>query len=449
MEKEWRESLGKSAKVLKMESSFDASSERECSICLFDLHMSAAGCHQCSPDKYACLRHAKQLCSCSWSAKFFLFRYDIMELNVLVEALEGKLSAVYRWARLDMGLALSSHVSVNKKQVPELVNKAPHTSQESAREEISSPPSTISSEELKKDVCRGSVGSSKNVNPPMVVLALESVKTSLKIKLTKSSSPFKKDKSSQLPPRHKVQCQAFEATTPKKASLEASGKSEEKQSSVSGNKVVICLSDDEEEEPPSKKACLVNGISQKDSLSIEKLIFPNSTTNSGSCADKSASTTTTVTLPSAVCNVKVEEHAEAESSVGSNPPSSSCLNISLMDIDSKENVQRKKNMNDCDEANAECLKPKKLDDEKLRGENGCKKLEMDVELRSVDNMLPLSSPSTHQNNLDGYRRQKGPRIAKVIRRINCSVETLDFGAVRGGTFWCNSNYIYPKGRFDA
>jgi hypothetical protein len=33
------------------------------------------------------------------------------ELNILVEALEGKLSAVYRWARLDLGLALSSYVS--------------------------------------------------------------------------------------------------------------------------------------------------------------------------------------------------------------------------------------------------------------------------------------------------------------------------------------------------
>lgn len=446
MEKEWRDFLSKSAKVLKMESSFDASSERECSVCLFDLHMSAAGCNQCSPDKYACLTHAKQLCSCSSSAKFFLFRHDIMELNVLVEALEGKLSAVYRWARLDMGLALSSHLSVNKKQVSELVNKASHMSQESAREIISSSPSAISTEEQKKAVRVGSAGSSINVEPPMVVLALESVKKSLKVKLAKSSSTIKKEKSVQLPLRHKVQpCQATEATIPEKASSEASDISEEKQSSVSGNKVVICLSDDEEEEPPSKKPCLVNGTSEKDTIST---ISPNSTTNSDSCIDKSASTTT-VGLPSAVCNVKLEEHAEAESSVGSNPPSSSCLKISLMDIDSEENAQRKKDMNDCDEANAECLEQKQIGDEKSRVEDGCKKLEMDVELRSVENMLPLSSPSTHQNNLDGYRRQKGPRIAKVIRRINCSIETLDFGAVRGGTYWCDNNYIYPKGRFDA
>ncbi|KAE8720930.1 putative lysine-specific demethylase JMJ16 [Hibiscus syriacus] len=110
MERLTREFLCSSSQTVKMDNFFDATSERECSICFFDLHLSAAGCH-CSPDRYSCLNHAKQLCSCPRGAKVFLFRYDINELNILVEALEGKLSAIYRWARLDLGLALSSYVS--------------------------------------------------------------------------------------------------------------------------------------------------------------------------------------------------------------------------------------------------------------------------------------------------------------------------------------------------
>lgn len=111
-----REFLCSTSKALKMDASFDSTSERECSVCYFDLHLSAAGCHHCSPMKYSCLNHAKQFCSCASSAKFFLLRYDIKDLTILVEALEGKLSAIYRWAKLDLGLALTSYVSKDKQQ---------------------------------------------------------------------------------------------------------------------------------------------------------------------------------------------------------------------------------------------------------------------------------------------------------------------------------------------
>ncbi|KAL3531223.1 hypothetical protein ACH5RR_010545 [Cinchona calisaya] len=83
--------------------------KRECSICRYDLHLSAIGC-SCSPDRYACLLHAKNLCSCCWTARYLLFRYDINELNILVEALEGKLDAIYRWAKQKLGLRMNSDV---------------------------------------------------------------------------------------------------------------------------------------------------------------------------------------------------------------------------------------------------------------------------------------------------------------------------------------------------
>lgn len=110
-----REYLCNSSQIQEMKTDFDSTTKRECSICLYDLHLSAAGC-PCSPDRYSCLHHAKLLCSCAWSDRFFLFRYKISELNVLVEALEGKSSAVDKWAREILGL--SAHSSVSKYALP-------------------------------------------------------------------------------------------------------------------------------------------------------------------------------------------------------------------------------------------------------------------------------------------------------------------------------------------
>ncbi|KAL0459392.1 UNVERIFIED_CONTAM: putative lysine-specific demethylase [Sesamum latifolium] len=77
---------------------FDVATKRECCICLYDLYLSAVNC-LCSPNRYSCLRHAKELCSCAWGTKFFYLRYEIAELNLLVEALEGNLKAIHSWAK--------------------------------------------------------------------------------------------------------------------------------------------------------------------------------------------------------------------------------------------------------------------------------------------------------------------------------------------------------------
>ncbi|KAL1546596.1 putative lysine-specific demethylase JMJ16 isoform X2 [Salvia divinorum] len=76
----------------------DDSTKRECCICLYDLYLSAVVC-SCSPNRYSCLRHVKHLCSCGWTAKEFLFRYEIDELELLVEALKGNMKAIYSWAK--------------------------------------------------------------------------------------------------------------------------------------------------------------------------------------------------------------------------------------------------------------------------------------------------------------------------------------------------------------
>ncbi|KAK4281297.1 hypothetical protein QN277_012813 [Acacia crassicarpa] len=105
-----REFLCASLKSQRMEKDFDATCKRECCICLRDLHLSAVGC-PCSTEKFACLNHAKQLCRCPWSDRFIICRYEMTELDTLQLALEGKASAIHRWAKADCGLTVVSLAS--------------------------------------------------------------------------------------------------------------------------------------------------------------------------------------------------------------------------------------------------------------------------------------------------------------------------------------------------
>ncbi|XP_051121315.1 putative lysine-specific demethylase JMJ16 [Andrographis paniculata] len=346
LERMRREMLCKSSQALKMESSFDANSERECSVCLFDLHLSAAGCHHCSPDKYACLNHARQLCSCSWGAKFFLFRYDIGELNILVEALEGKLSAVYRWARLDLGLALSSYVS-KEKQAPGPVVK-PVGSKEIA----------LVPGKDRADGNSGKYSHSQNQKAPVVVLALENVKMTSNT----SSCSIKVDSS-------KDRTLSYTESPENSALVKFESKD------------VILLSDDE-----------ANASSNLVSTKI--VVDPSSE----------------LERPPNSVRVKVEDLSESGGPFGKLVPG--CVDVNL-------------------------------DEVKLKIEDGSR--ELDLESRSMDNVPAAPTSSSHLNNLDRYYRQKGPRIAKVVRRINCNIETLDFGVVHGGKLWSDSRAIYPKG----
>ncbi|CAJ1939410.1 unnamed protein product [Sphenostylis stenocarpa] len=116
-----RKFLSSSLVSKRMDENFYATCRRECSICLYYLHLSAVGC-SCSNDKFTCLGHAKHFCSCPWSNKILLYRYKINDLNVLCQALDGKLSAVYKWAKEYLGLTLTSVASKRSKPHPENVS---------------------------------------------------------------------------------------------------------------------------------------------------------------------------------------------------------------------------------------------------------------------------------------------------------------------------------------
>ncbi|KAJ9543372.1 hypothetical protein OSB04_023079 [Centaurea solstitialis] len=93
-----REFLCTTSQSRMMDKEFGSIIKKECIVCYYDLYLSATSC-LCSPERYTCLEHSKQLCSCPWSSRIFLFRYNIDELKLLIEALEGQLNALYRWAK--------------------------------------------------------------------------------------------------------------------------------------------------------------------------------------------------------------------------------------------------------------------------------------------------------------------------------------------------------------
>ncbi|AQK55651.1 Lysine-specific demethylase JMJ703 [Zea mays] len=154
-----RQNICSPSQSRKMDAEFD-STDRECALCYYDLHLSASGC-PCCPGKYTCLVHAKQLCSCDWDKRFFLFRYDINELNMLADALGGKLSAIHRWGVSHLGLSLRSCVKREKDQdskTPRRVTDGPRRSYMSQASTVSLAPSLV---------CNEQNNNGSNMNPSM------------------------------------------------------------------------------------------------------------------------------------------------------------------------------------------------------------------------------------------------------------------------------------------
>lgn len=102
LEERRTERLPGEARFQKMEKDFDLNTERECSSCFYDLHLSAACC-SCSPDKFTCLKHANQISCCDPVNRLVLLRHTIDELKTLIKALEECTDALKEWASDDHG----------------------------------------------------------------------------------------------------------------------------------------------------------------------------------------------------------------------------------------------------------------------------------------------------------------------------------------------------------
>ncbi|KAJ6858236.1 lysine-specific demethylase JMJ16 [Populus alba x Populus x berolinensis] len=470
-----RQFLCNSSPALKMESDFDATSERECSVCLFDLHLSAVGCH-CSPDKYTCLNHAKQLCSCVSGARFFLFRYDISELNILVEALEGKLSAVYRWARLDLGLALTSFVSKDNAEEGKLSCSPKRTATEQVRSHASvdlhkvSPGRIISGDfRLNSAGICWQIATEEEKKPPEDIPSKDARASAVSHSsfqvIEKENDNFKlNQKGSSLLSTNlrTLACQLSQEDPSYTAGL-ASEKCERKKPSTLCNDNIILLSDDEGDElkPISERA--KENVSVNHSSLSEKL----SISHDRSCNDNKDSILTFAVIngavkseknvslflfpdennsPSGPLQVKDGYNQDGGKVLGFNQsngfchagPSTAGFGRNIQNFSSNRDAGKDNRM-----ANAGSQQPQPCGSGKPNIED---EMGANATSTSVDNSrIMAGSPSSSQNNLDRYYRQKGPRIAKVVRRINCNVEPLEFGVVLSGKSWCNNQAIFPKG----
>lgn len=385
MENTRREYLCCSSQSRKTDALFDAN-DRECAICHYDLYLSAAGC-PCSPDKFACLIHAKQLCSCDWSTRFFLFRYDISELNVLVDALGGKLSAVHRWGISNLGLTLSSIVGKEKMQEnkPVIVSN-----KDGKKEEVSGQLNNLGN--LINTVRRPSThneserSQSKNVE----CFSLQQSKSANLLSGSgdsRSSSDVKLKGSSKLLPDKANEELSSESSRSPSRLIDC----DDKATSSNLNKDLVIVS-------PETNASAINEKDSKMLPIIEK------SHNNLDLAKAEVKNQASATVPIAKPISKFLAEKE--------PCSSSTPNIS----------GRGKTPSD------------ERMEEKTESVSGC-------EVGDRGNSVS-ASPFCTQN-----RPQKGPRIAKVVRRINCTVEPLEYGGVLSRKQWSTSQAIFPKGTF--
>ncbi|KAK4757033.1 hypothetical protein SAY87_007160 [Trapa incisa] len=422
MERARRESLCSNSRILKMDISFDAVCERECSICLFDLHLSAAGC-RCSPNRYACLDHAKQLCSCAWSSKYFLFRYDNNELNILAEALEGKLSAIYRWAKQDLGLSLSSHVSNQVSGIRAQISDDP--TEKPAVKELK--PQSVS---YIKDLLLKTLSK----NSPTASSPQGSVEGSITHQSSHSSGS--------------------EVSSAEKYASERSAV--EKSLMAPGHHQVILLSDDEDESTKVEKRLLGTSKASVEVIekSLERVVACSPCTGlSAAIHDmKSAATPADANLlPDREKSVSMLTNGKGErENLGS---VSHLTSRGCISSDAPEAVKNRESFSSDNlpssglvQSQSEIEHVPSHGFEKLNAKERQEKSQTNGMSNVIDNMSNVAiGLSSSQNNLDKYFRQKGPRIAKVVRRINCNVEPLEYGAVHGGKLWSNSQAIFPKG----
>lgn len=474
MEKVKREFLCGSSRALKMESSFDAISERECSICFFDLHLSAAGC-RCSPDRYACLDHAKHLCSCSLDSKFFLFRYDISELNILVEALEGKLSAVYRWAKSDLGLALTSYVSADKETILKEwrfhSSNSSHSSRASANKEVTLDPSKKFTKDSQliivpiKDKANSANSKDRSYlqQRKPVVLAL-SPYSHMKEKLTFNSSKpacemdnseicVNKGESVSCGSNPTTVCELSQEDSSYALSLSQAQHGGEKSSLYKRNSIILSddkdvemkmLDSDRRKELPHmlagsrNKASPCNNEDTNLTLAVTDVVRSEKDTITLPCEDMSSGSTQ-------LLHVKQESLEQREGPGPASTPVDLSFHIGLTSAESVRNIPASSTAggsNHCLESLEICPNRQHSGTAKVKNEDNDEKFGGCATSNVADNARAVNeNVSCSVNN----HRQKGPRIAKVVRRINCNVEPLEFGVVLSGKSWCSSKAIFPKG----
>ncbi|CAD6241795.1 unnamed protein product [Miscanthus lutarioriparius] len=454
MELVQRQNICSPSQSRKMDAEFD-STERECALCYYDLHLSASGC-PCCPEKYTCLVHAKELCSCDWDKRFFLFRYDVNELNLLADALGGKLSAIHRWGVSHLGLSLSSCVKREKDQDSKTlcrVTDGPRRSYMSQASTVSLAPSLVCNEQnnngnkmldtssLETDTSGPSTEQIKSGN---ISLQKETrTKNEVPCTLNNSVSPEGHKGSLNFPVPSGQSFSSNFATR----SLSTKGESMKnayglavfegsRESSRAGDRI-SSLGGHHNIPPIMVDQGSIMNLSMESSNNSHRLMASN--TNATQCHSyKDQMHVTPETRACASSSQPVARTVLRAQSVSQEASAGVFASKSLIDPSLVKNTYG--GLSSCgahlghpnfgnQQPSDGCLQRKS---ESLSGSG------------ARGHSAALVQPALENHNRNGGAH-KGPRIANVVHRFKSIVEPLEIGTVLYGRLWSSSQAIFPKG----
>ncbi|KAF8650532.1 hypothetical protein HU200_063904 [Digitaria exilis] len=451
MELAQRKDICSPSQSRKMDAEFD-STDRECALCYYDLHLSASGC-PCSPEKYACLVHAKQLCSCDWDK---------------------------RWGVSDLGLSLSSCVKREKGQDSKIVRRltdGPRRSYMSQASTVSLVPSSEQKDNENKivDIC-SPVMISLKVNQDMnsACTSVEQIKlgnvSPLKEPCVKNelSSPINSDTS----------CQQYNGVTGGHKSSSPSGQSfpsnsvtrplitsGESTGSVHGLAVL-----------KESRETLQNGYSTA-SLGVGVQLHNRSLSmidNGANMKTGLESSNHSHRLMASDFNAtlyhtykdRVVITSETNTAVVPEKDSSQTRTANQQFVNTASGTQSASQQALCNLSSSKPLIDPSVmkssygvfgSGSSHRGHQASGNPQLNerwhhrqseslsgVEARARSHSAMIMHPALENHSRNGGA-QKGPRIANVVHRFKCSVEPIEIGTVLSGRLWSSSQAIFPKG----
>ncbi|KAJ0966496.1 hypothetical protein J5N97_023413 [Dioscorea zingiberensis] len=497
LERLGREYLCCSSQSRKMTDSFIANTERECVVCHYDLHLTAVGC-LCSPDRFTCLIHAKELCSCPWKTRFFLFRYEISELNVLVDALEGKSSAIHRWGISELGLSSSPYATKGETHVSELtiinplcgtkgkeansVNEGSSSSSELSEKtcmiqlSLLEEPNRKVYKALSSDDSTGTVGvhSPSCQHPEPIVekpspqaRSLSGIVVGHIIQATegqRSSDLKSSGLSGSLPCQEGVTTTSILQGSPVENSINSNVTVLAASKKIPADADVIILSDDENEgheelarsmnqewknlEASPKLPKLDDNITFSGSEKVNTTEIPKSNT-SETCQndfDCLPNQYTDNRFSSSIFSAVKEQQkgqAQPEGLFTLSNPQMSTSNRTPSTIHNEEHTSLASPIVD---ATDQHIVNFARQSEKAQLSGGCLNcIGEGKELLSEGKESESSSTSSPSSLHRSGHLEKGPCMAKVVHGINCNVQPLEYGVVLAGKLWSSSQAIFPKG----
>ncbi|TVU11697.1 hypothetical protein EJB05_45299, partial [Eragrostis curvula] len=477
MELTQRKDICSPSQSRKMDAEFD-STDRECALCYYDLHLSASGC-PCSPDTYVCLVHAKQLCLCDWEKRFFLFRYDVNELNILADALGGKLSAIHRWGVSDLGLSLSSCVQREKVQDSKIVRRAtdgPRRSYMSQASAVSLVPAVVCTEQ-KTNGNKALDGASPGTNSIPENSGTNNVCPSIGQVRSGNVSPVKEPCV-----KSEVFCPTNNVTNPQPQGIGgckglAPSSTVPFGQSFSSNAVTRPLTTSGEsmrtahgavEFRDSRESFSQIGESSSSLVEHHKRppIMVGNETNMNPGFESSNDSRS---LMSSDCNATLS-HSFKDQAVIIREANSAVMTKNDTSQPRTGSQQLFNTVSRTQSVSQGALSKPQMDPSVVRNSYGVfgsgsghlrhpssvnqqlndrwnqRKSESlsGVEVRAMGHSAIIAHSALENQNKNGVV-QRGPRIANVVHRYKCSVEPLEIGTVVSGSLWSSSQAVFPKG----